>query len=94
MEDDDQIVMHYRPICQVRGCGQPASLKVAAPWSDGSSRELKNYGTFCQRHAEAHLDLARRKQKHLHLAEGESVGEVHLYRLVDGLRDAQLQEIG
>lgn len=94
MEDDEPIVTHYRPMCQARGCSQPAQLKVAAPWSDGSSRELKNYGTFCSRHADAHLMLARRKQKEIHLAEGESVGDVRLYELVDGRRDAQLQPIG
>ncbi len=94
MEDDEPIVTHYRPMCQARACGLPAEFKVAAPWSDGSSRELKNYGTFCSRHAQSSLILARRKRKDIHLDEGESVGEVRLYQLVDGRRDAQLQPVG
>ena len=54
-----EAAFRYQPTCSVRGCGQPASYKVAAPWSSGTSRELKNYGLACEEHREAQLSRAR-----------------------------------
>jgi len=36
--------------CNVPGCGEPASYKIAAPWSDGAFTELKTYGHACSDH--------------------------------------------
>ena len=80
----------YRPECLVPGCPAPARYKIAAAWSDGTSRELKNYGTVCETHHLVQLEAARARRKNLHLAEGESVGEIELYRLVPGERDGNL----
>ena len=43
---------HYTPVCDVEGCEHPATHKVAAPWTDGTYRELKNFGVYCEMHAE------------------------------------------
>jgi hypothetical protein len=68
----------------------PALYKIAAAWSDGSSRELKNYGVACERHRETELAAARLRHSRLRLAEDEAVGPVELYRLQLGCRDAEL----
>ncbi len=36
--------------CSLAGCKEPASYKLAAPWSDGSFSELKTYGHACADH--------------------------------------------
>jgi hypothetical protein len=64
--------------------------KIAATWSDGTSRELKNYGLACEAHRLVQLATARRHHAQLTLAEGESVGPVELYLLRAGTRDSDL----
>jgi hypothetical protein len=81
---------HYQPLCSSPGCGRPAIYKVAAPWSDGTSNELKNYGLACAAHREQQLARARSNREGLTLAEGESVGKVCLYQLLPGVRDKEL----
>jgi hypothetical protein len=83
----------YQPKCSATGCNQPALYKVAAAWSDGNLRELKNYGLACEEHRDGQLARARTNRTRLHLAEGETVGPVELYRLVAGKRDAELPRI-
>jgi len=67
--------------------------KIAAAWSDGTSRELKNYGLACESHRLSQLERARSDHKGLRLAEGESVGPIELYLLRDGCRDAELARV-
>jgi len=86
----DDETFRYRPTCSVRGCEQSARYKVAAPWTDGTRRELKNYGLACEAHRDAQRDLARDRRARLNLAEGEAVGEVALFRLIPGALDAEL----
>src|SRR5258708_7000892 len=93
MNIDEIDVFHYQPECHVAGCLAPATYKVAAIWSNGTSRELKNYGLTCEAHREALLKRAQISREGLRLAEGESVGSVGLYRLDPGLRDADLRPI-
>lgn len=83
-------VFRYRPSCNVPQCSEPVLYKIAATWSDGTSRELKNYGLACETHRASQLELARRAHEGLRLAEGETVGPVEVYRLKDGCRDAEL----
>lgn len=87
---DESTRFEYRPACLVRGCSAPALYKIAATWSYGTSRELKNYGTVCETHRLEQLEAARGRRKTLQLAEGESVGEIESYRLVPGERDGNL----
>lgn len=83
----------YQPICSSRDCGQPASYKVAAAWSNKTSHELKNYGLACEAHRDSLLAEAKIRQKGLALAEGESLGPVGLYSLQSGRRDAELSRL-
>ena len=84
---------HYLPRCSAPGCDRPALYKLAATWSDGTSRELKNYGTTCDAHRDALLARARSHRATLKLAEGEAVGPVGLYRLAPGRHDAELERV-
>jgi hypothetical protein len=90
MDIDDIDIFHYRPECHVPGCRGTAMYKVAAVWSDGTSRELKNYGLTCEAHKQRLLERARASSAGLRLAEGESVGTVRLYRMEAGRRDVEL----
>jgi hypothetical protein len=83
----------YKPTCSASNCDKPAVYKLAAAWSNGTSRELKNYGLTCEEHREAQLGLAQQHRKDLKLHEGESVGQVGVYQLVEGRRDAELPRL-
>ncbi|WZO99217.1 hypothetical protein EP7_000816 [Isosphaeraceae bacterium EP7] len=89
----DDYVFRYQPICSAERCGEKALFKVAAPWSDGTSRELKNYGLACQTHRDLVLARAQLHRHDLALAEGETIGPVGLYHLVNGSRDAELARL-
>ncbi|MDR3634883.1 MAG: hypothetical protein P4L84_13850 [Isosphaeraceae bacterium] len=91
MSDEKQF--HYQPTCSAPDCGQPAVYKVAAPWSSGSSRELKNYGLACEVHRDSQLARGMTHQQGLVLADGETVGKVGLYRLEPGKRDVHLARL-
>jgi hypothetical protein len=80
-------------MCSVSGCDRHALYKVAAAWSDGTSRELKNYGLACEEHRQDQLDRAKTAREGLKLAEGEVVGSVGLYQLLPGVRDAELTRL-
>ena len=67
---------HYAPKCSDSGCGHTAAYKIGTVWSDGTSRELKNYGLACESRRDAQLERARQHRDGLRLAEGESVGQV------------------
>jgi hypothetical protein len=80
----------YDPTCSALDCKQPAVFKIAAVWSDGTSRELKNYGLACSAHRGTQLEAARRHRAGLKLADGETVGPVCLFLLEQGRRDTEL----
>ncbi len=88
----EERVICYRPKCSHPGCDQQALFKVGAVWSDGTSRELKNYGLTCETHRQAQLERARRNRAGLRLADGESVGPVALFVLQSGRRDTELAQ--
>jgi hypothetical protein len=83
----------YKPCCSASNCNNPAVYKIAAAWSNGTSRELKNYGLACAEHRDSQLALAKTHRQGLRLAEGESVGQVGLYHLIEGKRDAELPRL-
>ncbi len=70
---------HYVPTCRAQGCNAPARYRIAAPWSDGTSSELKNYGLACENCRDLLLADARARRARLKLAEGEIVGEVQAF---------------
>jgi hypothetical protein len=80
----------YLPRCSATNCGKAAIYKVAAPWSNGTSHELKNYGLACEDHRDSLLARAQLHSQGLTLADGETLGAVGLYRLEPGKRDVQL----
>ena len=86
----EKMRFQYTPTCSSAKCGQPACYKIAAPWSNGTSHELKNYGLACEAHRDSQLALAQLHRQGLLLAEGETVGSVGLYQLDPGRRDVQL----
>lgn len=89
----DNPPFNYEPKCSSAGCDRPALYKVAAPWSSGTVRELKNYGLACDAHRDEQLDRARVNRRSLRLAEGENVGEVGLYQLMPGVHDRELSRL-
>ena len=88
----DYRVFHYLPRCSAPNCNQPATFKVGAVWSDGTSRELKNYGLTCEGHRQSQLERARRNRDGLKLADGETLGPIALYVLEPGRRDSELTQ--
>jgi hypothetical protein len=80
----------YHPRCSSPRCVEPALYKIAAAWSNGSSRELKNYGLACEAHRDSQLARAQIHSQGVALAEGETVGKVGVYRLKTGVRDVAL----
>jgi hypothetical protein len=84
---------HYWPRCSAVACREPAIYKIAAVWSDGSSRELKNYGLACALHRDLELARARRRHQGLARPDEESLGLIELYLLRPGCRDAELTPI-
>ena len=93
MEKDDETTFHYVPKCSAPRCGKPAVFKVAAPWSNGTSHELKNYGLACDAHRDSQLALAQVHRQGLALADGETVGSVGLYHLDPDRRDVELRRL-
>ncbi len=88
-----EIAFLYEPTCSAPGCEALALFKVAAPWSDGTSHELKNYGLACESHRNSLLTRAQSHQKNLALIEGETVGAVGLYALKTGVLDSSLERL-
>ncbi len=88
-----EVEFHYEPTCSALGCEAPAHFKVAAPWSNGTSHELKSYGLACESHRNSLLAQAQSHQKNLALVEGETVGAVGLYSLKTGVLDSALMRL-
>ena len=88
-----EMVFQYEPTCSAQGCESLALYKVAAPWSDGISHELKNYGLACEAHRTSLLARAQLHQKNLALTEGETVGAVGVYSLRTSALDSSLQRL-
>jgi hypothetical protein len=80
----------YLPRCSFSGCAEPAQLKVAAAWSDGTFQELKTYALSCEAHLEPLREAAVRRRSTVRLTEGESLEPIAVYRLDRQSRDADL----
>ncbi len=83
----------YQPRCSAPGCDAPACYKIAAPWSNGTSHELKNYGLACEAHKDSQLARGQIHRQGLVLSEGETLGAVGLYELATDRRDVQLHRL-
>ena len=80
----DQPTFTYQPRCSFSEGDQPATHKVAVPWSYGTIRELKTYALCREEHLEQAMERARSEAGKLTLAEGEAVGPVAVYPLPSG----------
>jgi hypothetical protein len=76
--------------CTAEGCQEPAQFKIAAEWSDGTTKELKTYGLACESHLELLFRRSREKQRACRLAEGETLGSPGIFRIEGGRRDREL----
>jgi len=79
--------------CAVPGCGESASYKIAAPWSDGSFSELKTYGHACFDHLGAVFHSAEERRQEYTPSPGETIAEIGIYQYEQGRRDKQLQRL-
>ena len=79
--------------CSLPGCAEPATYKIAAPWSDGRFTELKTYGHACSDHLGMVFREAEARREAYHPAPGETVEEIGIYRYEQGKRDRQLQRL-
>ncbi|MBX6316703.1 MAG: hypothetical protein IRY99_27880 [Isosphaeraceae bacterium] len=79
--------------CSHPGCNEPATYKIAAPWSDGSFSELKTYGHACADHVGVVFRAAEERRQTYHPSPGETIEEIGIYRYEQGKRDRQLQRL-
>ena len=79
--------------CSLPGCAEPASYKIAAPWSDGSFTELKTYGHACGDHLRAVFTEAEQRREDYIPTAGETIEEIGIYRFEQSRRDHQLQRL-
>ncbi len=83
----------YQIFCCTPGCKHPARYKIAARWSDGVVKELKNYGLCCEECLPIWLQRGRDRQKTCRLTPGETLEEPGIYELQHGQRDQVLQRL-
>lgn len=81
----------YPVKCYGPGCGHLAAYKVAACWSDGTTRELKTYALACPDCLSNLFDAAEAKRAACRLAPGETLEPAGIYELHRGDRDRVLK---
>jgi len=79
--------------CSMPDCREPASYKIAAPWSDGSFSELKTYGFACSNHLGPVFRSAEARKEEYPAGPGETIEEIAIFRFEQGKRDRQLQRL-
>jgi hypothetical protein len=77
----DEPTFYYTKTCSTPGCSEPPKYKIAAAWSDGPLRELKNYGLTCESHLQTLLDRARTEHERVAMRDDEQVGPVQVFEL-------------
>jgi hypothetical protein len=78
-------------VCAVPGCGESATYKIAAPWSDGRYTELKTYGFSCDDHVREILSDAEARWLDYEPVKGETVGEIGIFHFEPGRGDRNLK---
>lgn len=79
--------------CSQPGCGEPATFKVAAPWSDQRFWELKTYGFACREHVRDVLRSAEARWLDYEPVKGEVVGYLGIYEYEVGRKDRELVRV-
>ena len=77
--------------CSLPECREPASYKIAAPWSDGTFSELKTYGFACQDHVRDVCREAEVRWLDYEPVAGEAVERLGIFRFAVGRGDRQLE---
>ena len=77
----DETAFRYASRCSAPGCRLAPRYKIAATWTSGTLRELKNYGLACEGHRDALLKRGKLHRQGLALAEDEVVGPVEVFAL-------------
>ena len=83
-------MQNYSVRCSRPECGAPALYKVAAAWSDGTTRELKTYYHSCAGCLRDHFRAAGVKQRLCRLTAGETLDSPGVYELASGAADHAL----
>jgi hypothetical protein len=76
--------------CTMPGCQETARYKIAAEWSDGTTKELKTYGLACEEHLEVLFRQSREKHRGCRVAEGETLSGPCIFQIEQGRRDREL----
>jgi hypothetical protein len=77
-------------LCDVPGCGEAASHKIAAPWKGGGFSELKTYGFACPDHVRDVLGDAEARWLDYEPVRDEVVGYLAIFRFEPGVGDRRL----
>ncbi len=75
----DETTFRYAAACSSPGCLEAPMYVIAAPWSHGPLRELKNYGLACDRHRDDLLVRAAGRREALLVRDDEQVGPVEVF---------------
>jgi hypothetical protein len=81
----------YPVLCYAPGCDHSAAFKVAACWSDGTTRELKTYALACPDCLPDLFAAAKVKLAACRLAPGETLDGPGIFELQRGDRDKTLR---
>jgi hypothetical protein len=77
-------------LCDMPGCGEPATHKIAAPWKGGGFSELKTYGFACGDHVRDVLRDAEGRWLDYEPTKDEVVGYLAIYHFEPGVGDRRL----
>jgi hypothetical protein len=77
-------------LCSMPDCEEPATFKIASPWSDGRYSELKTYGFACFDHLGEILHDAEARWLDYEPVKGETVEDIGIYRFEPGKGDRHL----
>ncbi|VTS05227.1 hypothetical protein [Tuwongella immobilis] len=72
----------YPVRCYAVGCGELASFKIAARWSDGVTAELKTYALSCPRCVSQLFQAAQERRAQCRLAPGETLEPTRVFTMV------------
>src|SRR5258707_1392375 len=75
--------------CSLPECREPASYKIAAPWSDGSFSELRTYGFACSNHLGPVFRAAEERQETYPPTKGEAASVFGRSRLSNPARQGR-----
>ena len=82
---------NYPVVCAGAACRDAALFKIAAQWSDGTTRELNTYALACPACLKALFARAANQRRACRLAPGETLDAPGVYELACGSADHRLK---